>query len=57
MFGIFYTGTIGAGALTPILYGVIGDMLGVTVALMVIAALVLATLPLVLAIRSKLAPA
>ena len=29
MFGIFYTGTIGSGALSPALYGLVGDALGV----------------------------
>ena len=43
-FSIFYTGTIGSGAVAPILYGLIGDALGVPLALMVVAALVLATL-------------
>ena len=56
-FSVFYTGTIGAGALAPILYGVIGDMLGVPLALTVVAGIVMLTLPLVLALRSKLAPA
>lgn len=56
-FGIFYTGTIGAGAIAPILYGMIGDSVGVTYALIVVACLVLTTLPLVLAIRHKVAPA
>jgi MFS family permease len=56
-FSIFYTGTIGAGAVAPILYGVIGDIAGVTLALVVVACVVLATLPLVLAIKGKLAAA
>ncbi len=54
-FGIFYTGTIGSGAVAPILYGLIGDAIGVPLALAVGAALVLATLPLVLLIRRPLA--
>lgn len=53
-FSIFYTGTIGSGAVAPVLYGLIGDALGVTTALMVVAALVMATLPLVLVIRRQL---
>jgi MFS family permease len=28
-FGIFYTATIGAGAAAPVLFGFLGDMLGV----------------------------
>jgi MFS transporter, FSR family, fosmidomycin resistance protein len=45
-FGIFYTATIGAGALSPVLYGFFGDALGLTTTTFVIAAVVLATLPL-----------
>ncbi|ROP91219.1 putative MFS family arabinose efflux permease [Stella humosa] len=45
-FGIFYTGTIGAGALSPIFYGLLGDWTGVTHAMLAVAAMVLATLPL-----------
>ena len=37
-FSIFYTGTIGSGAIAPIFYGLIGDALGVPLALIVIAA-------------------
>jgi len=50
-FGIFYTGTIGAGAVSPALYGVLGDAVGVPSAVIVIAAIVLLTLPLTLALR------
>jgi len=53
-FGIFYTGTIGAGATAPILYGVIGDLIGVTAALVVVAAVVLVTVPLAFALRPAL---
>jgi FSR family fosmidomycin resistance protein-like MFS transporter len=52
-FSIFYTGTIGSGAIAPIFYGLVGDALGVPLALAVVAALVLATLPLVLLIRRQ----
>jgi MFS family permease len=54
-FGIFYTGTIGAGAVSPAIYGVLGDAVGVPSALMVVAAVVLLTLPLTLALRPALA--
>ena len=40
-----------SGAIAPIFYGLIGDAFGVPLALVVVAALVLATLPLVLVIR------
>jgi MFS family permease len=45
-FGVFYTATIGAGALSPILYGFFGDAVGLSMATVVIATVVLATLPL-----------
>jgi MFS family permease len=54
-FGVFYTGTIGAGAVSPALYGLLGDAVGVTAALVVIAAVVLLTLPLTLLLRPALA--
>jgi len=54
-FGVFYTGTIGAGAVSPALYGLLGDAAGVPAALMVVAAAVLLTLPLTLMLRPALA--
>jgi MFS family permease len=45
-FSIFYTGGVGAGALSPVLYGVVGDFLSVPVMMMLVAAVVLVTLPL-----------
>jgi MFS family permease len=54
-FGIFYTGTIGAGAVSPALYGVLGDAVGVPSALIVVAAMVLLTLPITLLLRPALA--
>jgi FSR family fosmidomycin resistance protein-like MFS transporter len=56
-FSIFYTGTIGSGAVAPIIYGLIGDAIGVPHALVVIAAIVLLTLPLVLLIKGRLGAA
>ncbi len=56
-FGIFYTGTIGAGAVSPALYGLLGDAVGVQTALMVVASVVLLTLPITLALRPALAAA
>jgi MFS family permease len=53
-FGIFYTGTIGAGALAPVIYGFVGDVLGVPTSLMIVAAMLLLTLPLALALRPEL---
>lgn len=54
-FGIFYTGTIGAGALSPALYGLIGDELGIDVTLALVAAFVLLTVPLALLLRPSFA--
>ena len=54
-FGIFYTGTIGSGAIAPIVFGLVGDALGVPSALIVVAAVVLLTLPITLALRPALA--
>jgi FSR family fosmidomycin resistance protein-like MFS transporter len=54
-FSVFYTGTIGAGALAPAIYGVLGDALGVPSALILVAAVVLLTLPLSLVLKPALA--
>ena len=45
-FALFYTGTIGGGALAPIVFGRLGDISGVPLALMALAATLLLTLPL-----------
>ena len=45
-FALFYTGTIGAGALAPVLFGQLGDVMGVPFALIALAAILLFTLPL-----------
>jgi MFS family permease len=54
-FSIFYTGTIGAGAISPAIYGLLGDGVGVTTALVVVASFVLVTLPITLVLRPVLA--
>jgi MFS transporter, FSR family, fosmidomycin resistance protein len=51
---VFYTATIGSGAIAPTLYGLIGDRFGVWKALTVVALLVLLTLPLSALLRSAL---
>ena len=53
-FGVFYTLTIGAGALSPVLYGMLGDAIGVPRTFGVIAAVVLLVLPLTLGLRPAL---
>jgi MFS family permease len=56
-FGIFYTGTIGAGAVSPAIYGLLGDAVGVPSVLVVVAAVVLVTLPITLVLRPILSTA
>ena len=50
-FGVFYTGTIGAGALSPVLYGFVGDAISLPAAMLLVAAVVLLTFPLVWRLR------
>ena len=45
-FALFYSGTIGGGALAPVVFGAVGDALGVPVAVMVLAGMLCVTLPL-----------
>lgn len=51
---IFYTGTIGSSAIAPVLFGRVGDALGVWHALELVAAFVLLTLPLAALLRRPL---
>ncbi len=53
-FSIFYTGTIGAGAAAPVLYGLASDAVGVPAMMTLVAGLVLVTLPLAWALRPAL---
>jgi FSR family fosmidomycin resistance protein-like MFS transporter len=52
VYGLFYTIGIGTGALAPPLFGLLSDAAGVPVTLAVLAAVVLATLPLAHLLRS-----
>ena len=52
---VFYTGTIGSGAVAPLLFGRIGDLVGVWYAVMCVAGLVLLTLPIATFLRTALA--
>jgi MFS transporter, FSR family, fosmidomycin resistance protein len=54
---IFYTGTIGSGALAPVLFGRLGDLLGVWPALTFLALFVLLTLPIAWLLRRPLTQA
>ena len=53
-FSIFYTGTIGAGAVAPAVSGALGDLLGIQNALIVVVALTVATIGLALMLRPTL---
>ena len=53
-FGLFYTGTVGAGAATPISLGFVGDALSLPTAMTVLAAVVLAAPMLTFALRAPL---
>jgi predicted MFS family arabinose efflux permease len=51
-FAIFYTGTIGSGAVSPLLYGLFSDALGIPAMMGIIAGVVLLTLPLAWKLRA-----
>lgn len=51
-FALFYTGTIGGGALAPVVFGGVGDVLGVPVAVTVLAGVLMVTLPLAWVVQS-----
>ena len=53
-FSIFYTGGVGAGALAPVLYGTVSDLLELPAMMMLIAAVVLVSLPLTWGLRPAL---
>jgi MFS transporter, FSR family, fosmidomycin resistance protein len=53
-FALFYTGTIGAGATAPVLYGILGDKLGVDQATLATAMTALAVLPLAFVLAPRL---
>lgn len=53
-FALFYTGTIASGALAPVIFGLLGDRIGVHGATIATAITALAILPLALALRPHL---
>jgi FSR family fosmidomycin resistance protein-like MFS transporter len=55
-FALFYTGTIGSGALAPVIFGILGDKIGVDWATMATAMTALAVFPLAFALAPHLAP-
>jgi FSR family fosmidomycin resistance protein-like MFS transporter len=55
-FAVFYTGTIGSGAIAPVLFGFLGDAVGVSWATVATAVTALITLPLAVALAPRLEP-
>jgi MFS family permease len=53
-FALFYTGTVGSGALSPVLYGFLGDVVGVNWATVATAVSALATFPLAVVLARRL---
>ena len=53
-FSVFYTASMGSGAITPSLFGLLGDAAGVRWTILIVAFIALATLPLTLPLRGKL---
>lgn len=53
-FALFYTGSIGGGAVAPVLFGALGDATGVPLALLALAAMLLLTLPLAWRVQQDL---
>ena len=54
-YGLYYTVTIAASALSQSVYGLVGDVAGVSTTLVIAAVVVLATIPLCLALRASVA--
>jgi FSR family fosmidomycin resistance protein-like MFS transporter len=55
-FSLFYTLSIGAGAASPILFGILGDQLGVVVTLSLIAGMVSSIIPLAILLGGNSSP-
>ncbi len=53
-FALFYTGSIGGGAVAPVLFGALGDATSVPLALLALAAMLLLTLPLAWRVQQDL---
>ena len=54
-YGLYYTLIVGASAAAPLVYGVLGDAIGILATLLVTSTVVLLTLPLCSALRAALA--
>jgi MFS family permease len=55
-YGLYYTLVVAASAAAPLVYGAVGDALGVVATLLMTSAVVLLTLPLCFVLRTALAP-
>jgi MFS family permease len=55
-YGLYYTLVVSASAVAPLLYGALGDAMGVLATLLVTSAVVLLTVPLCLVLKGALAP-
>lgn len=53
-FALFYTVGIGSAAIAPFFYGLLGDVVGIRTALLTVAVVVLATVPLTLPLRNRI---
>jgi len=53
-FSIFYTVTLGSGAVSPIIYGILSDCVGIKITVVMVAMVVLVAIPLTLPLRGKL---
>ena len=56
-YGLYYTLVVGASAVAPLVYGAIGDAVGILATLLVTSAVLLLTVPLCLVMRGALVPA
>ncbi len=54
-FAVLYTATVGAGAISPYFYGLLGDLVGVPQAMQAAALIILGAVPLTIPLRGKLA--
>ncbi len=53
-FSLFYTATIGSGAVSPFLYGLLSDQMGIGSTVFIIAFVILLTIPLTLPLRRRI---
>ncbi len=56
-YGLYYTLVVGASAVAPLVYGALGDAVGILATLLVTSTVLLLTVPLCLVLRGALVPA